>query len=62
MQRRLVVNDVSGQPIGPIFKGPAVQENGIDILFFNLIILCSAINPYTRIYLHSMTQVAVYHV
>ena len=25
-QGRLVVTDVSGQPIGPIFDGPAVQE------------------------------------
>jgi hypothetical protein len=26
MQRRLVFTDVSRQPIGPIFKGQAVQE------------------------------------
>jgi hypothetical protein len=25
-QRKLVVTDVSGQPIGPIFKGQSVQE------------------------------------
>ena len=25
-RRRLVVTEVSGQPIGPIFKGQAVQE------------------------------------
>jgi len=26
-QPRLVVSDVSGQPVGPIFKPPAIQED-----------------------------------
>jgi hypothetical protein len=29
-ERGLVVTNVSGQPIDPIFKGQAVQEVGID--------------------------------
>ena len=28
MQSKLVLTDVSGPPIGSIFKGPAVQEDG----------------------------------
>jgi hypothetical protein len=31
-QRRLVVTDVSGQPIGPILKGQAVQEDDCCLL------------------------------
>jgi hypothetical protein len=31
-----VVNDVSEQPIGPIFKGQAVQEDGTGRLFQNV--------------------------
>ena len=37
MQRRLVVTDVSGQPIGPIFKSQSVQEEmGPDMLSRNV--------------------------
>ena len=38
MHRRLVITDVSGQPLGPIFKGQAnsTLEDGIDRLFQNV--------------------------
>ena len=35
-QLRLVVTDISGQPVGPIFKGQSVREDGTDMLSRNV--------------------------
>jgi len=35
-QRIFVYTDVSGQPIGPIFKGQEVQEESLDSLSRNV--------------------------
>ena len=35
-QHILVVTEISGQPVGPIFKGQEVRENGTDRLSLNV--------------------------